>query len=77
MEHHRQCKLSRQVDGRMEVITTWLPDKYAHIGKVLEIQVGPDKWQNGWSVCEVFARIKTEEAVARERDYKRIRGEDI
>lgn len=77
MEYHRQCRLSRQVEGKMEIMTTWLPEKFAHIGKVLEIEVSSGVWQNGWSVYEIYSRVRTQDAVQWERDFKRIRGEDI
>ena len=73
MDFHRQCRLSRQNKGKMETITTWLPEEFAKIGKVLELETSGGEWENGWAICEVFSRKKTKEVAERERDYKKHR----
>jgi len=72
-DYHRQCKLSRQRAGRMEVLTTWLPEMFARVGKVLELEMSSGKWENGWAVCEIYERRKSKEVAERERDYKKNR----
>jgi len=72
-DYHRQCKLSRQRAGRMEVLTTWLPEMFARVGKVLELEMSSEKWENGWAVCEIYERRKSKEVAERERDYKKNR----
>lgn len=46
--------------------TAWLPEKFAHIGKLLKI-----KDEDGWKVIEVGSQQFTEEYVLdRQQDYK-------
>ena len=47
--HYRQCELHR-ADGRRT--TSWLPEKFAVVGKVLRLRcVGT--WSDGWCVVRV------------------------
>lgn len=68
-DYHRQCKVSRQKNGKVEVLVTWLPEEYAKVGKVLELEMESGVWENGWAVCEVHARKKTKEVAERSRDH--------
>jgi len=72
-DYHRQCRLSRQINGKMEILVTWLPEEFSKVGKVLELEMESGKWQNGWAVCEVYERRKTKEVAERERDYRKNR----
>jgi len=73
-DYHRQCRLSRQIQGKMEILVTWLPEEFARVGKVLELEMSSEKWENGWAVCEVYERKKSKEVAERERDYKKNRA---
>ena len=52
----------------MEILTTWLPEEFARVGQVLELEMNSGGWENGWAVCEVYERKKSKEVAARERD---------
>ena len=39
--------------------TSWIPEKFAKKGKVLELKEG-DKWEDGWKVYSVGARAKND-----------------
>lgn len=73
-DFHRQCKLSRQKNGKVEILVTWLPEEYAKVGKVLEIEMESGEWENGWAVCEVHTRKKSKEVAERERDHRKHRS---
>jgi len=73
-DYHRQCRLSKQRNGKVEILTTWLPEEFARVGKVLELEMNSGGWENGWAVCEVYERKKSKEVAERERDYKKNRS---
>ena len=46
---YSQCLLKK---GNIEQ-TSWIPEKFAHVGKILKLKNEDDKWSNGWIVCFV------------------------
>jgi hypothetical protein len=73
--YYRQCTLDRQLAGARMVLTTWLPEKYAVMDRVLELQDrNSGEWHNGWVVRQVGTVRKPEpEVVERSQDHKRTR----
>jgi len=51
MNDYRQCKIVN--NGRSQV--TWVPEKFAVVGKVLKLKDDYGDWENGWVVLEVNA----------------------
>ena len=51
--------------------TSWLPDKYAVLGKILDLKTR-GAWSEGWRVIEVYHETKLDDDWVRERsqDYK-------
>jgi hypothetical protein len=69
MKYFKQCKLKKD----KTTTTSWIPEKYAKVGKSLELK-NDDIWENGWVVAEVFTKRKSEEAVIRDADaFKKMR----
>jgi hypothetical protein len=66
-DNHVQCKL-RRVNG--VITTSWLPQKYAVVGKFLKLKNDEGEWENGWEVTATFAIKSTTEVLARGQDYK-------
>jgi hypothetical protein len=63
-----QCRLAKKTESGESIQHSWIPQKYAIVGKILRL--GND---NGWRVTHVW-ETETEEIVkARERAYKRWR----
>jgi len=59
---HRQCKLTQ---GN-KVIFSWIPTKYAVVGKVLDLKDEDGNWTEGWVVAEAWAIDKSSDVLARE-----------
>jgi hypothetical protein len=54
-ERYRQCKLRKGNSFQ----TSWLPDCFAKLGKVLRLRDQDKKWDDGWVVIEV-GQVQTE-----------------
>lgn len=64
---YRQCKLK---NGKLEHVS-WVPEKFAKIGKFISIKDSKGKWNNGYKVVEVGdIRLEDEEVFERSQDYK-------
>ena len=50
---YRQCNLSRRTSDTLSVTTTWLPEKFAIMGKYLKLMNGEGEFVNGWQVDSV------------------------
>jgi hypothetical protein len=70
MTYHVQCKL-RNGPGFYQ--TTWLPERYAKKGNIVELKNEEGKWEDGWIVIEVGSKMDSAQVIERERDYKRTR----
>jgi hypothetical protein len=64
---HRQCILEKPTATGHEGQTTWLPERFARVGKSLRL-LERAGWEDGWVVRHVSATRITEEQVNR-RDY--------
>ena len=53
-------------------MTTWLPVKYAVIGKYLKV-VNNNQWSDGWRVCELYSKRPAKEVLEGMFDHKRSR----
>jgi hypothetical protein len=70
MMYYRQCKLRQESwRGNETLLTTWIPEQFAHVGKKLRLQDKNGVWSAGWQVLEVGARQTEEYVVDNERDY--------
>lgn len=67
---HRQCKI---IHGN-KVIFSWLPAKYAVVGKRIDLKGDDGTWTEGWEVAEVWATAPTSDVLAREDLYRHHRA---
>ncbi len=52
-------------------MTTWIPEPFAQVGRVLKIRAQGGPWVDGWKVQVVFAsRSDGAEVLERSRDYR-------
>jgi len=73
MEMHRQCQLRR---GN-EHLTTWLPEKFAVKGHIVNLK-NEGNWIDGWEVVGVFTRMDSRQVSIRSQDHKHQReGSDL
>ena len=68
--HYIQCILKKEKNLQ----TSWLPEKYAHIGKNLKL-LENDEWQDGWQVISRGVRISKDSLEILAQSYKRTRQE--
>lgn len=50
--NYRQCRLSKKTQNGEMIQTSWIPDQFAKLGKVIKIRQS-DVWSNGWIVKQV------------------------
>ena len=64
----RQCKLHKKAgDGSYREQTSWIPERFAKIGKILKLRES-GVWDDGWGVVSVGGR-ETAEAVHNRSRY--------
>ena len=67
--HHVQCKLRK---GN-EYQASWIPEKYARLGKFVKLQDEEGVWDDGWQVVEAHTRLDSKTVIERSQDYKKTR----
>lgn len=67
--YHVQCVLNK--DNIYQ--TSWIPEKYAEMGKWLKLKNNDGEWEDGWQVMECGHRELTENVKNHEGDYKRMK----
>jgi hypothetical protein len=69
-----QCDLSKLVEnGGVSVTTSWLPERFAKVGRYVKLKRDDDSWEDGWQVVSTGARMKESILRDRSQDYKRTR----
>lgn len=69
-EHSRQCTLIRIENNNKEIIVSYIPECFAHIGKTLKLKNDSGKWTDGWIVSSVSEiRNLSSEVHRRSRNY--------
>ena len=72
MTYYKQCALEKNTI----TFFLWLPEKYAEVGKKLQIRYKSD-WKSGWVVLRVFTVRLDEKQVEEDESDIRILPEDI
>lgn len=57
---YKQCLLHKRDGDGVLVDHSWIPAKFAVVGKVLKLKLG-GVWVDGWVVVEVWPLVRTEE----------------
>ncbi|MBD3406186.1 MAG: hypothetical protein GF411_08755 [Candidatus Lokiarchaeota archaeon] len=75
MIYYKQCLMVRVLEDKKEILTSWIPEKYAIRGKVIKLQNRESKeWTDGWEIILVGTRRREEkEVIERGQDYKKTR----
>jgi hypothetical protein len=71
--NYRQCVLRRKTATGHEQSTSWIPEPYCVVNKVLQLKNDMGEWTNGWVVMETSDPKPEEWVHAHERDYKKNR----
>ena len=72
MEYSRQCYLEKKEQDELRCQVSWIPEKFAKMGKVLKL-LDNDNWVDGWRIVGVGARKLSKEVSERSQDYKKQR----
>lgn len=66
----RQCILIKKDGDATHQMVSWIPEKYAKIGKILKLK-DDNEWSNGWVVESVSSeRRSSKEQREKSRGYK-------
>jgi len=72
--YHKQCKLEKRIEQGVYYTThSWIPARYAKVGKLLDLKDDDGNWDHGWTVKEVWATKPTNEVLARENYHRKHR----
>jgi hypothetical protein len=67
---YRRCELTKRVSDGVLIQQSWIPSKFAMVGRVLELKNGAGEWENGWRVDWTSDVERPENVlVARSRDH--------
>ena len=63
----------------MTYTTTWLPEKFAEVGRILKLCNEYDRWDNGWKVMSVSEAFITNPPDYRKsiREHKKRTGDSL
>lgn len=68
--YYRQCKLRKATGPKSHQIhVAWIPDRYAVVGKFIQLKNPGGGWDDGWFVEKVWSWKSDEEARADAREY--------
>lgn len=73
-----QCELKKQISEDVyKLDMAWIPEKFAILNNIIKIKKD-GKWDSGWKVIYIGAKMKAEIVEANERDYlKQRKASDI
>jgi hypothetical protein len=60
---YRQCKLQKGNSYQM----SWIPEKFANIGKTVKLRDADGSWDDGWLVKEAFS-VRTDSEIVDSHD---------
>lgn len=63
---YTQCVLERA----NRTTTSWLPQRFSRIGKILKLKREDGTWEDGWQVKSTGTTMEFEYVLNHERDYK-------
>jgi hypothetical protein len=70
--YYRQCHLQQQGKVRWEQ-TSFIPEPYCVIGKILKLRDDDGNWSDGWKVMTAGERKAARLVELQERDYLKTR----
>ena len=67
---YKQCHLEKNVQGNVVKTTSWLPEKFAVVGKPVGLKDSIGNWDEGWTVSSVGASKNAEQIERQHRQHK-------
>ena len=65
MIYYTQCKMEKKKQGCIITQTSWIPSKFAKMGKYLRL-----KDEDGWQVVGVYTSLSMKDVKNAERNHK-------
>lgn len=59
---YRQCLLVKTEKDSTSSLVTWIPNKFAILGKILKLRED-DSWDDGWVVNEIFDSVNEKDLI--------------
>ncbi len=50
--YYRQCKLVKKIEAGTRHQTSYLPEEFAKVGKIVKLRDDDGEWEDGWLVAE-------------------------
>lgn len=70
----RQCKLERKVENGIATLVSYIPEKFAKLGKIIKLKNEEGEWTDGYKVASVSEqRMSSSQIVRTEMAHKRQR----
>ncbi len=71
----RQCKLERKVPNGIATLVSYIPEKFAKVGRILKLKNEEGEWNDGYEVKFVSSeRMSSANIIITERAHLRQRG---
>jgi hypothetical protein len=61
--NYKQCELNKFDYNQI----AWIPEKYAYEGRILNLEMLPGVWEDGWEVVYVYPSLRDQDAIERWR----------
>jgi hypothetical protein len=73
--YYRQCTMRRDDPaGFHQRCVSWIPERFAKVGKYLKLKNDDDTWTDGWKVQEVGDRKDHKAVASAEQAHKKQRA---
>lgn len=59
----KQSEIGEYID------TAWIPEKFAHVGKLVKIKKDSGEYDGPWRVSKVYGKLEASKVEASERDF--------
>jgi hypothetical protein len=78
---YRQCRLVKKLPVGTAHQTSWLPESFAIVGKVLKLRNGAEDWGDGWVVESVSEQKLAEDQLPdphrQIKDHRKATGDSL
>lgn len=65
-----QCLLKKNLlNNVIKMKTSWIPEQFANVGKVLKLKNKNNQWNDGWIVEKIFGECDKKTIEENERNY--------
>ena len=69
-EQYTQCRFQRPTGNGVQETTSWIPSRFAVVGRYVKLRLPNKEWVDGWKVISRGATASREETRERSQDHK-------